>query len=347
MASPSGQDVSVSGIPIDEAALGSAGGDSAFEDQSTKRNLKSWSNKIYEYRKLHGRTFQVSNPTEYYAPHDDQQDKALDINHHMISLILGGKLFLAPLDKDPGKVLDIGTGTGIWAIDMAEQFHNSTVIGTDISSISSNRVPANCEFQVEDAQLDWPRPENDFDFIHVRHMEGCIDSWPALYQRAFKHLKPGGWFEHTGFDIQTRSESPLVGPDHIYHKWAGFFFEAGDRIGKTFKYPQNDGMKKDMEAAGFVDIVQKKWSIPIGEWSSDPLLKEVGMYSGLFVKQSLEGWAGFLFKEVLQWENDDIETCIDNMRRELNNLETTPYFDMYVCYGRKPEKSPPAAAEAS
>lgn len=34
-------------------------------------------------------------------------------------MLLGGRLFNAPL-KNPQKVLDLGTGTGIWAIDFAE-----------------------------------------------------------------------------------------------------------------------------------------------------------------------------------------------------------------------------------
>lgn len=36
--------------------------------------------------------------------------------HHMNTLILENKLFLAPIGKDIQKVLDIGTGTGIWAM---------------------------------------------------------------------------------------------------------------------------------------------------------------------------------------------------------------------------------------
>ena len=31
---------------------------------------------------------------------------------------MAGKLYLAPLKGDPGRVLDIGTGTGIWAMEM-------------------------------------------------------------------------------------------------------------------------------------------------------------------------------------------------------------------------------------
>lgn len=36
-------------------------------------------------------------------------------SHHTMSLVLDGKLYLAPLEN-PQKILDIGTGTGIWAM---------------------------------------------------------------------------------------------------------------------------------------------------------------------------------------------------------------------------------------
>lgn len=53
----------------------------------------------------------------------------------MCTLILDNKLYLAPIEKNVQKVLDIGTGTGIWAIDFADEHPSATVIGTDISPI--------------------------------------------------------------------------------------------------------------------------------------------------------------------------------------------------------------------
>ena len=38
--------------------------------------------------------------------------------HKMTEVMLGNKLFLAPIAKTPKRVLDIGTGTGIWAMEM-------------------------------------------------------------------------------------------------------------------------------------------------------------------------------------------------------------------------------------
>lgn len=42
------------------------------------------------------------------------------MNHHLTGLLLGGALHLAELPDKLSRVLDLGTGTGIWAIDMAE-----------------------------------------------------------------------------------------------------------------------------------------------------------------------------------------------------------------------------------
>lgn len=44
----------------------------------------------------------------------------MDLVHHLYRLLLGGKLFLAPIPDEPHRVLDLGTGTGIWAMDFAE-----------------------------------------------------------------------------------------------------------------------------------------------------------------------------------------------------------------------------------
>lgn len=44
----------------------------------------------------------------------------MDLVHHLYSLLLGGKLFLAPIPDEPHRILDLGTGTGIWAMDFAE-----------------------------------------------------------------------------------------------------------------------------------------------------------------------------------------------------------------------------------
>jgi ubiquinone/menaquinone biosynthesis C-methylase UbiE len=53
---------------------------------------------------------------EYMLPNDETESDRLDMHHELCRQILEGKLFLAPVEN-PQRVLDLGTGTGIWAIE--------------------------------------------------------------------------------------------------------------------------------------------------------------------------------------------------------------------------------------
>ena len=60
----------------------------------------------------------ISNISVKMLPNDDKEQERLDILHHVFRLTLGGALCrTAPDLHNPGLILDIGTGTGIWAID--------------------------------------------------------------------------------------------------------------------------------------------------------------------------------------------------------------------------------------
>lgn len=43
----------------------------------------------------------------------------IDLQHNLCTLLLAGKSHLAPIDQ-PKQVLDVGTGTGIWAIEFGK-----------------------------------------------------------------------------------------------------------------------------------------------------------------------------------------------------------------------------------
>ena len=51
----------------------------------------------------------------------------------MIRITMGNKLFFAPIGEKPAKILDVGTGTGIWAIEMGDDYPDTEIVGTDLS----------------------------------------------------------------------------------------------------------------------------------------------------------------------------------------------------------------------
>jgi ubiquinone/menaquinone biosynthesis C-methylase UbiE len=59
----------------------------------------------------------------------------MDFLHTIFLLLWDGHLHLAPFTTEPARVLDVGTGTGIWALNFAEQYPGSMVVGTDLSLV--------------------------------------------------------------------------------------------------------------------------------------------------------------------------------------------------------------------
>ncbi|KAL9941557.1 hypothetical protein ACHAQF_006947 [Verticillium nonalfalfae] len=311
--------------------------DEGIDNESFVSSTASLTSSMLEYRQLHGRTFQSYKSTEYWGPNDDRQNDGLDIAHHFITLLLGDKLYEAPIDE-PKRVLDVGTGTGIWAIDVADAHPAAEVTGFDISPIQPSWVPPNCKFHIDDAQLEWTYPAASFDLIHIRALYGSIGDWPKLYGEAFRALEPGGYLENFEFTINLRSDLPSVrdDPKHVFKQWGQVFTEAMDRLGKTAEIGLDGRMKRYMEQAGFEDIVVKDYQLPCGGWSSDPRLKEVGIYNLAFLEESLEGFALFLLKEIMGWEYIEIQLLVANMRKAIRDLKLRPYYIVPNVYGRKP-----------
>lgn len=55
----------------------------------------------------------------YLLPNDEAENDRLDMLHEMCLTMLWRRLYLAPITK-PQRVIDLGTGTGLWAIDFGK-----------------------------------------------------------------------------------------------------------------------------------------------------------------------------------------------------------------------------------
>ncbi len=72
-------------------------------------------------------------------PNDEAEQERIDMQHQSFLLIFGGELYQAQVAK-VSRVLDIGCGIGIWAMDFADMHPEATVIATDLSPIQPQWV---------------------------------------------------------------------------------------------------------------------------------------------------------------------------------------------------------------
>jgi trans-aconitate methyltransferase len=229
-------------------------------DTSTQAST-SLASSIYDYRYENGRRYHAYRDGRYLLPNDEAEQDRLDFFHHLFRLIIGGKLFRAPIAKDPQRVLDFGTGTGIWALDFADEFPSAHVIGTDLSPIQPTMVPPNCSFYVDDVESEWTfRRDEAFDFIHGRAIGGSIANYELLYQRIYDHLKPGGWVEIQEYETSFYSEDdPELSKAPNCKKWEILANEAGERAGRTFSIAQEQ--KQKLIDAGFEDVYDDGYKV--------------------------------------------------------------------------------------
>ncbi|CEI61680.1 hypothetical protein FVEN_g2746 [Fusarium venenatum] len=292
---------------------------------------------ILHYRTINGRTYHSERGNAaYWGSNDERQSEAMDIAHHMFTLAQDGELHLAPLEKDIQKALDIGCGTGIWAIDFADKFPGCEVIGTDISPIQPSWVPPNLKFEIEDCNQDWTFAPESFDYVHLRYLVGCVPDWNQLLEQAYKALKPGGWVETYEASPTIESDDDSVKLDSAMGQWGPTFIKASKVIGNTFTVVADDLQRKGVENAGFTDIQQWNSKLPLNPFPKDPHLKEIGQFGELFSTQDTEGLVLFV-ANTLGWSHEEVHVYIAKFRKEIRDRKNHhPWIKLKTVWARKP-----------
>ncbi|KAF6803745.1 methyltransferase domain-containing protein [Colletotrichum sojae] len=94
---------------------------------SVASSSTSMRNSLLDYREENGRTYHRYKDGKYNLPNDERENDRLDMQHQM---------WLQALDDTTvGRVLDVGTGAGIWALNFGDEHPEATVIGNDLSAI--------------------------------------------------------------------------------------------------------------------------------------------------------------------------------------------------------------------
>jgi hypothetical protein len=83
----------------------------------SRSDSTSISSSILEHSFQNGRRYHRYRHGRYPIPNDEAEQNREDMLHAMMLEATDGKLFYAPIGDYPQKIIDLGTGTGIWALE--------------------------------------------------------------------------------------------------------------------------------------------------------------------------------------------------------------------------------------
>jgi hypothetical protein len=144
-------------------------------------------------------------------------------------------------------------------------------------------------------------------------------------RRFCRHLKPGAYLEQAEQSVVPKSEDGSTAGT-VFEQWGEVSLQAGDAFGKTLRII--DEAKGMMIAAGFVDVVEHRFKIPIGSWAKDPRLKVLGLYNRLQWEEGIEGWTMMLLTKFLGVRivllagigTDITDACYSGAAKKLTNI---------------------------
>ena len=266
----------------------------------------------------------------YYMPNDEPEQTRLAIAHQAYLPVLDGQLTLARVPSNARRILDVGTGTGDWAMAMAERFHNAEIIATDITTVfQPGSGPPNVEFELDDAEEGWTY-KDPFNFIHMRDMSGAFADWNSIYAEIYKHLTIGGSVEIADRGmIQLKNEPP----NSYVKAFNGALQSAAERAGRPIGLAHLD--RPMIERAGLSFSKSRTFEVPLGTYSTDPVKKVAGKMAMIAALEGLEAASLRLLTRHLAWKEEEVRKLCEKVQEEVVNPDARAFIPLQIVVYRK------------
>ncbi|KAJ7633137.1 S-adenosyl-L-methionine-dependent methyltransferase [Roridomyces roridus] len=261
---------------------------------------------------------------------NEEEVTRLDAWHNTFREYFDGGLCAFPLKNErPQRILELGCGSGAWAIQAAADFPEAQVVAVDISPLPAHRVPPhNMTFQFVDLREELPFERESFDIVHARMVMINVPNAKDVIHKAARLVKPGGLLLLD--DMDHKSTSDTGGPavrrciDKMMELWRmfGSDLEMGRKLQGILA-----------ETGWFSEIQVEKIAIPLGGCAHDERLNKLGLRRNVlmqgFVRAAGVRLAGEGLREGLT------EEMIQGFVEELDRVGSTVVSDFYFCAARR------------
>lgn len=242
----------------------------------------------------------------YLLPKDSLEDERLRFQHYALHHAFGNH-YLAPLSPETRTILDVGGGTGIWAMDMAKEFPQAQIIGVDIALSSlPHLLPGTCLFSQADILQGLPFPDQQFDFAHQRLLVFAIPAprWPDVVRELVRVTRPQGWIELLEVGATVRNGGPAT------ERLLAWLRETAQRLGIELTMMTQLGdllTQAGCQAVETLDI-----PVPLGAWAgrSGEMLKRdtLHVFQALHLRSTTPTaqFEAMLNAAVAEWEHNRV-----------------------------------------
>ncbi|TRX97283.1 hypothetical protein FHL15_002077 [Xylaria flabelliformis] len=185
----------------------------------------------------------------YYLNNGEEGWEAgrLNWSHHEMVMPLVGNTLLPgeikeQLESEPSPAIaDVCTGTGVWAVSVAQELPNAQIRGFDIDkSKFMTNLPSQVELQYGDILSPFPSEFlGKFDLVHARFLVAILrkEDWVPIARNLMTLLRPGGWI--------------------LWEESGPFAFRVLPISPGWMRMPET--LPKHLEDAGFVDLKTKDY----------------------------------------------------------------------------------------
>ncbi|KAK3329461.1 S-adenosyl-L-methionine-dependent methyltransferase [Apodospora peruviana] len=284
-----------------------------------------------------GRFYGACQRGEYPFPYDEDEKERLDIFHKIFCIARKDVFYNVPIYDQAPRILDLGCGTGIWGIDVADKLPKGEVLGVDLALIQPEYIPENIRFDQMDIEEPWQdmRP-GSWDVIHMRTLCGSIRNWQHLYAEISRHLKPQiGFLEQVEIDWVPRSHDGSVSPNSVVSQWAEELMLATEKLGRPMRL-NSEFIKQRMMAAGLVDFKEEIIMIPLNGWPSDPHTRELGRWFNLGLKQGIHALTVAPLCRAHNRSPEQVIDLINRVTEEIHSRQLRGYCNLHIFTARRP-----------
>ncbi|KAI1488411.1 S-adenosyl-L-methionine-dependent methyltransferase [Biscogniauxia mediterranea] len=287
-----------------------------------------------KYIEAYGHRYHPSG--KIFLPFDEDEQRRMETQHRLFRRCLNGALTATRLPLDVERILDLGSGTGVWPIEMAARYPQVQFQGIDISPIQrTSVVPPNVKFTIDDIENPWDCPSGSLDFIHGRSIAGGVRDWPALLRQAYEKLKPGGLLELTEIAISIHDFDGKFADAELCPGFLKLWRDLSKEVNMEFD-PTPQATEWLLEA-GFEKIVQQTEILPLGNWAQDEKLKAQQNLMNEITSQHFVNHGGLMFA-TCGWERSEYDAVAPTFFEDIMKTIPRPYTMAIFTTARKPRE---------